>query len=664
MEIGLIIILLVCIVLFIILGVTLIRRYAKKVDDKNNAKKKGVLFRCIKDYFKSHPAVIIISVICVFLSALGAIVAPLMLQNVVNLIEDGIRNGFDYISHSFFYYLTLMIVFYSIALTGGAIYSQLTARYCQIYMHELRYRVFSHMQDMPIKYFDTHEKGAIMSTFTNDIDTIRQLLSQSLTEILICGITFISIFITMLISSVYLSLIVLLGALFMVFTSSRIGGKSAKNFMALQKVVAKDEGFVEEMMNGLKVIKSFNHESESKKDFAKINNELFSVSYAANKYSNILMPILGNIGNILYVLIAIAGTVLAIFNVPNITLVGVSSINLGIIVSFLPMVKQFTNNVSQVANQVNPIAMAIGGASRVYELLDEEVEVDDGYVSLVMGKLDSNGNIVECDRKEHTLWAWKHPHKESGEVSYTLLKGDIRMFDVDFGYVENNIVLHDVSLYARPGEKIAFVGATGAGKTTITNLINRFYDIADGKIRYDGININKIKKKDLRRSLGVVLQDTNLFSGTILDNIRFGRLDASDEECIEAAKLANADSFISRLPDGYNTYIKGNGTSLSQGQAQLLSIARAAVSGCPVLILDEATSSIDTRTEAIVLKGMENLMKGKTVFLIAHRLSTIQDADAIMVLDHGHIIERGTHDQLIKLHGYYYQLYTGVFELE
>ena len=420
-------------------------------------------------------------------------------------------------------------------------------------------------------------------------------------------------------------------------------------------------------MNGLKVIKSFTHEEECKKEFEKHVTELQKVSTDAHKFANILMPILGNIGNFLYILVAIVATTLFIFEVPELTITGYhpnSFISIGVIVSFLPMVRQFTNNVSEVSNQINPIAMAIGGTSRVYELLDEEKEIDEGYVTLVMGKYDTKGNIVECNRKEHTLWAWKHPHTADGSITYTLLQGDIRMFDVDFGYVSDKIVLHDVSLYAKPGQKIAFVGATGAGKTTITNLINRFYDIADGKIRYDGININKIKKKDLRRSLGMVLQDTNLFSGTIMDNIRFGRLDATDEECIEAAKLANADSFITRLPQGYNTYIKGNGSSISQGQAQLLSIARAAVSGCPVMILDEATSSIDTRTEQIVLKGMQNLMKGRTVFLIAHRLSTIQDAEAIMVLEHGRIIERGTHEQLIDLHGYYYQLYTGVFELE
>ena len=631
-------------------------------------KRKHVLLRCIADYFKAHPVALIISAICTLISALGPIVAPLMIQKVTNLIATAIEKGsFVVVSKEFYECLVIMISAYVISLTGGFIYSQLTARYAQKYMHELRCRLFEHMRDLPIKYFDTHDKGEIMSTFTNDVDTIRQLLAQSITTVLICSVTFISVFVIMLFSSIYLTIIVILGTIAILLVTKFIGGKSAKNFTAQQHVLAKEEGYVEEMMNGLKVIKAFTHEEKCKKEFEKHVTELQKVSTDAHKFANILMPILGNIGNFLYILVAVVATTLFIFEVPELTITGYhpnSFISIGVIVSFLPMVRQFTNNVSEVSNQINPIAMAIGGTSRVYELLDEEKETDEGYVTLVMGKYDTKGNIVECNRKEHTLWAWKHPHTADGSITYTLLQGDIRMFDVDFGYVSDKIVLHDVSLYAKPGQKIAFVGATGAGKTTITNLINRFYDIADGKIRYDGININKIKKKDLRRSLGMVLQDTNLFSGTIMDNIRFGRLDVTDEECIEAAKLANADSFITRLPQGYNTYIKGNGSSISQGQAQLLSIARAAVSGCPVMILDEATSSIDTRTEQIVLKGMQNLMKGRTVFLIAHRLSTIQDAEAIMVLEHGRIIERGTHEQLIDLHGYYYQLYTGVFELE
>ena len=623
------------------------------------------LFRLIKDYFKAHPVVLTIVVICAFLNALAAIIAPIMLQNTVNLIEKGIKEGFSSISNDFFLYLTLMITFYVISIASGFTYSQLTARYAQMYLHELRVRVFSHLEDLPISYFDKNEKGSIMSTFTNDIDTIRQLLSQTLADFLICFVAFVSVFATMIYSSIYLSIVVLIGTVAMVLVSKHVGSRSAKGFMNTQVILAKEEGYVEEMMNGLKVVKSFNHEDEAIIKFKEINNKLEYESCNANKYSNILMPIMGNIGNLLYIAVIVVGTLLFVFKVDNLSIRGLQPINIGILVSFLPMVKQFTNNVAQVSNQVNPIAMAIGGVSRVYKLLDEPVEVDEGYVTLIRAYIDENGIIKEIEDKNKTnCWAWKHPHKESGDITYTLLKGDIVLDDVDFGYNEKRLVLHNVSVYAKPGQKIAFVGATGAGKTTITNLINRFYDIADGKIRYDGININKIKKKDLRRSLGVVLQDTNLFSGTIMDNIRYGRLDATDEECIKAAKLANADSFITRLPSGYNTYIKGSGSNLSQGQAQLLNIARAAVSLCPTLILDEATSSIDTRTEAIVLSGMENLMKGRTVFLIAHRLSTIKDADAIMVLENGRIIERGTHEQLISLKGYYYQLYTGKFELE
>ena len=533
----------------------------------------------------------------------------------------------------------------------------------QTYMFELRCKVFTHMQDLPIKYFDTHDKGDIMSVYTNDIDTIRQFIIQSLPSLLICFFQFISIVVIMITSSLYLFLILICGAIVMVFSAKHIGGTSSKNFIQMQKNIGTHEGYIEEMMNGLKVVKSFCHEEESKKDFDKINNSLCAVSTKANRYANILMPVMGNIGNFLYVLVALIGTILYVTNTPNLTLTGLNQIQIGVIVSFLPMVKQFTNAVAEMSNQINSIAMAVGGSARIYAIMQEPKEVDDGYVKLCRGKKDTDGNIVECDKNEATLWAWKYPHQD-GQISYVELKGDVRMFDVDFGYDPNKIVLHDVSLYAEPGQKVAFVGATGAGKTTITNLLNRFYDIADGKIRYDGININKISKKDLRQSLAMVLQDTNLFTGTILDNIRYGRLDATDEECIEAAKLANADSFITRLPNGYNTMLKSDGANLSQGQRQLLSIARAAVSGAPAMILDEATSSIDTRTESLVTAAMDNLMKGRTTFVIAHRLSTIRNADVIMVLDHGRIIERGTHDQLLAKKGMYYQLYTGAFELE
>jgi len=626
-----------------------------------NKSKLSTLFRILKDYMKAHPVAVIIALICIFLNCVGAITAPLLLQKVIDLAVS--NKPFDEIATQYYTYLGILIGAYVIAFAGGITYSQLSAKYAQVYMHELRCRLFEHMEDLPISYFDKHDKGLIMSTYTNDIDTIRQLLAESFSSIAICSITFISIFFVMLSSSFIMTGIVIIGTLFMLLNLHITGGKSAKNFIVQQQEIANVEGYIEEMMNGLKVVKSFTHEQDAIKDLSEKLDTLQSVSYKANKYANILMPIMGNIGNFLYVIVAFVGVCLYVFKLSDFSFSGVTTTSIGIVISFLPMVRQFTNNVSEASNQFNPIAMAIGGGSRIYQMIDEPVEVDNGYVSLVKVKENEQGELIETTDNSG-LYAWKHPHKETNDITYTLLKGDIRLFDVDFGYNPSKIVLHDVSLYAKPGQKIAFVGATGAGKTTITNLINRFYDIADGKIRYDGININKIKKKDLRRSLAMVLQDTNLFSGTIMDNIRFGRLDATDEECIQAAKLANADSFITRLPEGYNTYIKGNGSSLSQGQAQLLSIARAAVSNCPVLILDEATSSIDTRTEAIVLKGMENLMKGKTVFLIAHRLSTIKDAQAIMVLEKGKIIERGTHEQLIAMKGYYYQLYTGAFELE
>ena len=499
-----------------------------------------------------------------------------------------------------------------------------------------------------------------MSYYTNDIDTLRQMISQSVPQLLSSSVIVIAVLTIMLWYSVWLTLVVIGGVCIILLITKTVGGKSAKYFVSQQKAIGKTEGFIEEMMNGEKVIKVFTHEEESIKDFDKINDYLYDQSEKANKYANMLMPILNNIGNILYVFVAFVGGLLLLNHAFNLSLSG-EILSIEIVVAFLNMTKQFTGNVSQVSNQVNSVVMGLAGTNRIFDLLDEQSEVDNGYVTLVNAK-EVNGEIVEC--KERTgMWAWKHPHQD-GTVTYTKLAGDVQMFDVDFGYTEDKIVLHDVSLYANPGQKIAFVGATGAGKTTITNLINRFYDIADGKIRYDGININKIKKADLRKSLGIVLQDTNLFTGTVLDNIRYGKLDATDEDCIEAAKLAGADDFICKMKDGYNTYLTNNGGNLSQGQRQLIAIARAAVANPPVMILDEATSSIDTRTEAIVQKGMDALMKGRTVFVIAHRLSTIRNADVIMVLDHGRIIERGTHKKLIEEKGQYYQLYTGAFELE
>lgn len=636
---------------------------AKQKFNKNSL---SLLLIVLKDYLKKHKVGFIFAFICILLNSVGTIMAPLMLKDITNIITENAGLGAEKIAaakSAIGQDLIVLICSYVIALIGGITYGQIMAVTGQTYMFELRCKVFTHMQDLPIKYFDTHDKGDIMSVYTNDIDTIRQFIIQSLPSLLICFFQFISIVVIMITSSLYLFLIVICGAIVMVFSAKHIGGTSSKNFIQMQKNIGTHEGYIEEMMNGLKVVKSFCHEEESKKDFDKINNSLCAVSTKANRYANILMPVMGNIGNFLYVLVALIGTILYVTNTPNLTLTGLNQIQIGVIVSFLPMVKQFTNAVAEMSNQINSIAMAVGGSARIYAIMQEPKEVDDGYVKLCRGKKDTDGNIVECDKNEATLWAWKYPHQD-GQISYVELKGDVRMFDVDFGYDPNKIVLHDVSLYAEPGQKVAFVGATGAGKTTITNLLNRFYDIADGKIRYDGININKISKKDLRQSLAMVLQDTNLFTGTILDNIRYGRLDATDEECIEAAKLVNADSFITRLPNGYNTMLKSDGANLSQGQRQLLSIARAAVSGAPAMILDEATSSIDTRTESLVTAAMDNLMKGRTTFVIAHRLSTIRNADVIMVLDHGRIIERGTHDQLLAKKGMYYQLYTGAFELE
>ena len=636
---------------------------AKQKFNKNSL---SLLLIVLKDYLKKHKVGFIFAFICILLNSVGTIMAPLMLKDITNIITENAGLGAEKIAaakSAIGQDLIVLICSYVIALICGFTYGQIMAVTGQTYMFELRCKVFTHMQDLPIKYFDTHDKGDIMSVYTNDIDTIRQFIIQSLPSLLICFFQFISIVVIMITSSLYLFLIVICGAIVMLFSAKHIGGTSSKNFIQMQKNIGTHEGYIEEMMNGLKVVKSFCHEEESKKDFDKINNSLCTVSTKANRYANILMPVMGNIGNFLYVLVALIGTILYVTNTPNLTLTGLNQIQIGVIVSFLPMVKQFTNAVAEMSNQINSIAMAVGGSARIYAIMQEPKEVDDGYVKLCRGKKDTDGNIVECDKNEATLWAWKYPHQD-GQISYVELKGDVRMFDVDFGYDPNKIVLHDVSLYAEPGQKVAFVGATGAGKTTITNLLNRFYDIADGKIRYDGININKISKKDLRQSLAMVLQDTNLFTGTILDNIRYGRLDATDEECIEAAKLANADSFITRLPNGYNTMLKSDGANLSQGQRQLLSIARAAVSGATAMILDEATSSIDTRTESLVTAAMDNLMKGRTTFVIAHRLSTIRNADVIMVLDHGRIIERGTHDQLLAKKGMYYQLYTGAFELE
>ena len=555
-----------------------------------------------------------------------------------------------------------MAVLYALAIAATFTQARIMAVISQSVLRKVRDEMFSHMQTLPIRYFDTHTHGEVMSHYTNDTDTLRQLVSQVLPQTVSSVITLTVVFISMLRCSVWLTLLMVAGTFFMLQATMKIGGGSAKFFVKQQSALASLNGYIEEMVNGQKVVKVFNHEPEAKEEFDRRNDELCDNATEANRLGNILGPVNNNMGHLLYVILAIVGGALAIGNVTNLSLSGAGPLTLGAIAAFLTLSRNFMMPINQMAQQISFIAMAMAGAERIFALMDEQPETDAGYVKLVNAK-EEHGELVET--KEHTgLWAWKHPHSADGSVTYTKLAGDVVMEHVDFAYDPEKPVLHDISLYARPGQKVAFVGATGAGKTTITNLINRFYDIADGKIRYDGININKIHKSDLRKSLGVVLQDVNLFTGTVMDNIRYGKLDATDEECIAAAKLANADDFITRLPDGYQTMLKGDGSGLSQGQRQLISIARAAVADPPVMILDEATSSIDTRTEALVQKGMDKLMEGRTVFVIAHRLSTVQNSDVIMVLDHGRIIERGSHDQLIAEQGQYYQLYTGAFELE
>ncbi len=624
----------------------------------------GVLARLIKLLVKSYPVLIPITSVCIILSALVSSIPSIFTQKVLAVITKYLDAGnmsWDEAKGEILPMIAVLITLYVMSIIFITAHTQLMAYITQGFLNKLRCRMFDGMQDLPIKYFDTNKHGDIMSHYTNDIDTLRQLVSQSLPTLLQASVIVVTVLCIMLWYSVLMTLVVLLGIVAMVFVSKKIGGGSAKYFVRQQRSIGKAEGYIQEMMNGQKVVKVFCHEKHAEEDFDKINEELFRDSYKAHAYANILGPIIMNIGNVLYVICATVGGFFLLSGIDNISISGLA-FTIDIIVPFLNMTKQFTGNVNQLSQQINSIVMAMAGAERVFALMDQEPESDDGYVTLVRAETDADGNIKETERRTGK-WAWKHPHGD-GSITYTPLTGDVRMFDVDFGYVEGKEVLHGVSVYAEPGQKVAFVGATGAGKTTITNLINRFYDIADGKIRYDGININKIKKSDLRRSLGIVLQETNLFTGTVMDNIRYGRLDATDEECIEAAKLAGADDFITRLPNGYETELSGNGANLSQGQRQLIAIARAAVADPPVMILDEATSSIDTRTEAIVQRGMDKLMEGRTVFVIAHRLSTVKNSDVIIVLDHGRIIERGNHEKLIEEKGTYYQLYTGAFELE
>ncbi len=639
-------------------------RHKIEVKRGNIMKTLGKLLGYMFHYYKGR---LILVICCIAVTAVAGISSSIFLEILVDdVITPGLELGFDAVKGQLYTIIGIMAGIYVFALICSFVYNRIMAVVTQGFLKHVREDMFNSMQKLPIRYFDTNTHGDIMSYYTNDTDALRQLISQSIPQVTYSVVAMITLLVSMLQSSIYLTLVVLAGVAFMVLVTKLVGGKSAKYFVRQQNSVGVTEGYVEEMLTGQKVIKVFCHEEAAKRDFDKVNDELFVNTDKANKYGNILMPTIGNIGHVLFVVVAIVGGLLVLGGVRNLSLSGLEDevITMGAIVAFLNMSRQFTLNIGQVSMQVNSVVMAIAGADRIFGFLDQKPETDDGYVTLVNAVIDDDGNVLRESPTRTGRWAWRHPHKADGSVTYQELKGDIRLFDVDFGYVPEKIVLHDVSLYAKPGQKIAFVGATGAGKTTITNLINRFYDIADGKIRYDGININKIKKSDLRRSLGMVLQDTNLFTGTIMDNIRYGKLDASDDECVAAAKLANAHDFITRLPEGYNTMLTGDGSNLSQGQKQLLSIARAAVANPPVLILDEATSSIDTRTEYLVQKGMDALMEGRTVFVIAHRLSTIQNSDAIMVLDHGRIIERGNHDQLIAQKGVYYQLYTGAFELE
>ena len=625
---------------------------------------KGVIKRLLSYVMKYYRIPLFVVALCIIVAAVSNIVATSRMQTLIDeVITPGLDLGFDAVSSKLMQVIGTMAVIYVIGVIGGTLQTFIMAHVSQGVLKHLRDDMFDHMETLPIKYFDTHARGDIMSTYTNDVDNIRQLISQSIPNLFRGVLSIITVFLMMLSYSLWLTLAVCCIIFIMFRITGKFGGASARFSRAQQKSLAKEEGFIEEMMQGQKVVKVFNHEEQNKIDFQKLNQQLFEDAENANKTGNVLMPILGNVGNIMYVLLAIIGGFLVVLKVSNISFRGLSTISIGVIVTFLSLSRQISQTVGQLSMQVAMIAQGSAGAGRVFALIDEESEEDHGYVTLVNAMRNEKGELVETDHYTG-MWAWKHYHKADDTTTYVELKGDVQMEEVDFAYTPEKQVLFDISLYAKPGQKIAFVGATGAGKTTITNLINRFYDIPDGKIRYDGINITKIKKPDLRRSLGVVLQDVNLFTGTVMENIRYGNLQATDEECMEAAKLANAHDFITRLPQGYQTMLTNNGAQLSQGQRQLISIARAAVANPPVMILDEATSSIDTRTEALVQRGMDNLMKGRTVFVIAHRLSTVRNSDAIMVLDHGRIIERGSHEDLIAKRGTYYQLYTGAFELE
>ena len=617
--------------------------------------------RVIKALFSFYPRLLPLVIVCLLVAAITSCFGAVFLQSALSIITEFSATG-DWAAAQpkIFQTVATLALVYLTGLAASTCWNLCMATITQGSLEQLREQVFNNMQDLPIRYFDTHQRGDIMSHYTNDIDALRQMISQSLPNLFQTGIVLTTVFIIMLYYSVWMCLVIVLGVALMTLLTKVLGGMSAKYFVAQQKELGSVEGNIEEIMNGQKVVKAFCHEDAAKVDFDKINEHLYEVSQQANMYGNVLGPVLQNLGNLIYVIVALAGGILLASGTPNLSLSGME-LSIAVVVPFLNMTKQFCGQIGQISMQINAVVMGLAGAERIFALIDEEPEEDHGYVTLVNLKVE--GNELKESEERTGLWGWKHPHHD-GTVTYTPLRGDVRMEGVDFGYTPKKQVLYDVSVFAKPGQKVAFVGATGAGKTTITNLINRFYDIADGKIRYDGINVNKIRKPDLRRSLGVVLQDVNLFTGTVMDNIRYGKLDATDEECVAAAKLAGADDFISRLPEGYNTMLSGNGAQLSQGQRQLISIARAAVADPPAMILDEATSSIDTRTEAIVQKGMDALMQGRTTFVIAHRLSTVRNSDVIICLDHGHVIERGNHEELIAKKGYYYQLYTGAFELE